>query len=86
MKKLAAFLMAGVLFLGTAFGYHQYNKSHLDFNNNAFSTWSEDVKSLSRAGIRANLDENSLVVFGSLNFSMEKICPVTPISFSVTQI
>ena len=78
MKKLAAFLMAGVLFLGTAFGYHQYNKSHLDFNNNAFSTWSEDVKSLSRAGIRANLDENSLVVFGSSEFQHGKDLPCHP--------
>ena len=86
MKKLAAFLMAGVLFLGTAFGYHQYNKSHLDFNNNAFSTWSEDVKSLSRQVSGQIWMKIHWLSSVPLNFSMEKICPVTPISFSVTQI
>lgn len=78
MKKLAAFLVALVLFGGTVLGYHLYNKNHLDFENNAFSTWSQDTKSLSRAGICANLNENSLVVFGSSEFQHGNKLPCHP--------
>ena len=77
-KKPAAFLAALGLFGATVFGYHLYNKSHLDFDSNAFSTWAQDAKSLSRAGIEANLDENSLVVFGSSEFQHGSELPCHP--------
>lgn len=78
MKKLAAFLTALALFAGTILGYHAYLKGRLNFKNNAFSTWAQDAKSLSRAGICANLNENSLVVFGSSEFQHGNQLPCHP--------
>lgn len=68
MNKVIAFLTALVLFLSTAYGIHSYSMDHLALNNNAFSTWSNETKFGSPDGIKANLNQNTLVVFGSSEF------------------
>ncbi|OPJ65257.1 D-alanyl-lipoteichoic acid biosynthesis protein DltD [Clostridium oryzae] len=68
MRKVTALIIALVLFLGTAFGLHVYDKKALAFNNNAFSTWSSQTKFASPDGISENINPGTLVVFGSSEF------------------
>ncbi|MHC1724327.1 MAG: D-alanyl-lipoteichoic acid biosynthesis protein DltD [Aminipila sp.] len=68
MKKVKAFILALMLFCFTVYGFHIYSVQALALNNNAFSTWSNKVKFNSPDAIKANLNKNSIVVFGSSEF------------------
>lgn len=68
MRKVIAFIVALALFLGTAYGTHLYSMKALALNNNEFGTWSNQSKFSSPDGIIANLNTDSLVVFGSSEF------------------
>lgn len=72
MRKVIAFVTALVLFLGTIFGIHAYSEKNLTLNNNDFGTWDNQIKFTSPAGIKANLNDDSLVVFGSSEFQHGK--------------
>jgi len=68
VRKVIAFITALVLFLCTVFSLHIYGKQALALDNNAFGMWSNQVKFGSTDGIKANLNDNSLVIFGSSEF------------------
>nr|WP_315023379.1 D-alanyl-lipoteichoic acid biosynthesis protein DltD [uncultured Aminipila sp.] len=68
MKKVKAFIVALILFCFTVCGFHMYSIQALALDNNAFSTWSNKVKFNSPDAIKANLNKNSIVVFGSSEF------------------
>lgn len=65
MKKAVAFLVALFLFLGTVIGCHFWFDNKLNFHNPKFGTWIDENKFFSHDAITANLDKNSIVVFGS---------------------
>lgn len=68
MRKVIAFITALVLFLCTAYSVHIYSNQALTMNNNAFGTWISRSKFASPDSIKANLNSDSLVVFGSSEF------------------
>lgn len=68
MRKVRAFIIALILFCFTVYGFHIYSIQALALDNNAFSTWSNKVKFNSPDAIKANLNSNSIVVFGSSEF------------------
>lgn len=68
MRKAKAFVAALVLFCFTVTGVHFYSIKAIALDNNAFSTWSNKVKFNSPEAIRANLNDNSVLVFGSSEF------------------
>ena len=68
MKRIQAFFLALILFVLTATIGHVYTKNRVKVDNTAFSTWTEEKKSLSLAGITENLNEESMPVFGSSEF------------------
>lgn len=68
MRKVKAFIVALILFCFTVYGFHIYSIQALALDNNAFSTWSNKVKFNSPDAIKANLNSNSIVVFGSSEF------------------
>ena len=72
MKKVVAFLTALVLFLLTAISIDIFVDRKLDFNNHKFGTWVNDDKFFSHEAITSNLDKDSIVVFGSSEFSHGK--------------
>ena len=65
MKKAVAFVVAFVLFLGTAAGCFFWSNNRLSFHNPKFGTWINDRKFYSHEAITANLNQDSIVVFGS---------------------
>lgn len=65
MKKAVAFLVAFVLFLGTAVGGHIWFSGKLSFHNPKFGTWINEKKFFSHEAITANLNKDSIVVYGS---------------------
>ncbi|MFV0518342.1 MAG: D-alanyl-lipoteichoic acid biosynthesis protein DltD [Aminipila sp.] len=68
MKRITAFLVALCLFCSTVYGLHIYSEKAINMNNNDFSTWSNKAKFSSTDSIKANLNDNSIVVFGSSEF------------------
>ncbi len=78
MKKVTAFLTALVLLVGTAAGAHVFADRSLNFHNPEFGTWVSDSKFQFAESIGANLDQDSLVVFGSSEFSHGKDTPYHP--------
>ncbi|MEF9940795.1 MAG: D-alanyl-lipoteichoic acid biosynthesis protein DltD [Lachnospiraceae bacterium] len=78
MKKIMAFLMAGVLFMGTAYGVHIYRSNRLISYTNEFSTWTNASKFMSSDAMRTNLNKESLVVFGSSEFEHGLDTPYHP--------
>jgi D-alanine transfer protein len=72
LKKVVAFLTALVLFLLTAISIDIFVDRKLDFNNHKFGTWVNDDKFFSHEAITSNLDKDSIVVFGSSEFSHGK--------------
>ncbi|QHI72979.1 D-alanyl-lipoteichoic acid biosynthesis protein DltD [Aminipila terrae] len=68
MKKVKAFIIALMLFCFTVYGLHIYSIQAIALDNNAFSTWPNKAKFNSPDAIRANLNSNSIVVFGSSEF------------------
>jgi len=65
VKKAVAFVVAFVLFLGTAVGCHFWSDNRLSFHNPKFGTWISEKKFYSHEAITANLNKDSIVVFGS---------------------
>lgn len=68
MKKTIAFLIALVLFLGTAGGLHLLVKENPRFDPHTFGAWINQNKIFAGKLIKENLDENSIVVMGSSEF------------------
>ena len=68
MKRMKAFLAALLLFAATVAGCHGYIIGRVAVDNPRFSTWSEEEKGKSRAGIMENMNEGSFPVFGSSEF------------------
>jgi D-alanine transfer protein len=68
VRKVIAFLTALALLMGTIYGIHIYSKQALALNNNAFGTWINQTKFGSPDGIKANMNDNTLVIFGSSEF------------------
>ncbi|MEG1715875.1 MAG: D-alanyl-lipoteichoic acid biosynthesis protein DltD [Lachnospiraceae bacterium] len=65
MKKIIAFLTALILFLITAVGLDRNDINNFTLNNNAFSTWINEVKFHSPDAMKQNINKDTLVVFGS---------------------
>lgn len=78
MKKVAAFLLALVLTLGTVVGLHVYASKSLDFHNPKFGYWTSSKKFQAPDAIKANLDKNTLVVLGSSELEHGKTTPYHP--------
>lgn len=68
MRKIGAFIVGFVLFVGTAFAFHYYNDSSLSVNNTAFGTWINTYKDMSYDAIALNLGKNTMPVLGSSEF------------------
>lgn len=68
MKKIKAFGAAFVLFILTVAGIHLAINGNMDLNNRAYDYWTGEQKFASTQGIQANLNESSVVVFGSSEF------------------
>ncbi len=68
MKRVKAFLAALLLFAVTVAGCHVYIQGRVAVNNPKFSTWSEEKKGKSLAGLTENMNEESFPVFGSSEF------------------
>lgn len=65
MNKAVAFVVAFVLFLGTAAGACLWSADKLDFHNPGFGTWISDKKFYSHEAVTSNLNKDTIVVFGS---------------------
>lgn len=68
MKKIKAFAVALLLFILTITGIHFYISGKLNLNNRAYDYWTGEQKLASTQGIQANLNDKSIVVFGSSEF------------------
>lgn len=72
MKKVTAFLVAFLLFIGTAVGAHFLLIGNINFHNPKFGTWVNDKKFVFNEAIVKKLDANSILVFGSSEFAHGK--------------
>jgi len=68
VRKAKAFIVALILFCFTVYGLHFYSIQAIGLDNNEFSTWSNKAKFNSPEAIKANLNEHTVVVFGSSEF------------------
>lgn len=78
MKKIVAFLVALVLLAGTILGIHTKANRELDFDNPDFGYWTDDRKFQSPTAIRANMNEDSLLVLASSELEHGKDTPYHP--------
>lgn len=65
MKKIAAFFTALVLFFGIVVGMHLFTEKQIAAPRDGFATWTNEAKFACRDLIAANLDEDTLLTFGS---------------------
>jgi D-alanine transfer protein len=65
---MKAFLAAFLLFAVTVLAVHIVIGQRVAVNNPAFSTWSTEEKSRSLTGISENINEGTMLVFGSSEF------------------
>lgn len=65
MKKLTAFFMGLIMFLIAVFSVHFVSSKTMNMNNPKFGTWPSAYKDLSYDAVKANLRDNSLLVYGS---------------------
>ncbi|MDO4323129.1 MAG: D-alanyl-lipoteichoic acid biosynthesis protein DltD [Lachnospiraceae bacterium] len=65
---MKAFLAALLLFAVTVAGCHIYIQGRIAVDNPGFSTWPEETKGKSLAGLQENMNEGSFPVFGSSEF------------------
>lgn len=72
MQKVKAFIVACLLMVITIVGYHSYVSNRLVFNNNKFSTWIDSMKFKSPDIIKSNINQDTIVVFGSSEFNHGK--------------
>ena len=68
MRRLTAFFTALCLFALTVIGIHNYSMDAIAMNNGSFSTWPAKCKFESPTALRANMNENTMPVFGSSEF------------------
>lgn len=80
MKNIKAFFVALLLFGVTVLGCHLFISNREDLNNPEFSTWSAEEKSQNRSALMANLNEESIPVFGSSEFQHGTDSPYHPAS------
>ena len=68
MKRIVAFFLAVALALTSAAGLHFLAEHRVHADGNAFASWSGDGKFPARDAILKNLDENTILTFGSSEF------------------
>lgn len=68
MKKVLSFLVALILFLGTASGIHHFIDKKVRFDPHAFGSWISQYKFFAGDEIKSNMDQNSILVLGSSEF------------------
>lgn len=78
MRKIAAFLTALVIFTGIITGMHYYAYGRLDMNSKEFSSWTREAKYAAGSAIAANLNEDTIVTFGSSELEHGKDTPYHP--------
>nr|WP_317283267.1 D-alanyl-lipoteichoic acid biosynthesis protein DltD [uncultured Sellimonas sp.] len=78
MKKVVAFGIALILCISSAVGLHLYSKKRIHSDSNAFASWTADSKFGSRDAILENINENTVLAFGSSEFQHGKNTPYHP--------
>lgn len=78
MKRLLAFFLAAALTLTSAAGLHFLAERRVYADGNAFASWSGDGKFPAREAILKNLDENTVLTFGSSEFQYGVKTPYHP--------
>lgn len=78
MKRLLAFFLAVILAVTSAVGLHFLAEARIHADGNAFASWSGDGKFQAREAIIKNLDENSILTFGSSEFQYGLKTPYHP--------
>lgn len=78
MRRVIAFFTALVFFGAAVLGMHRYGKSQLEAEPSAVGTWTSEAKFKSWEAIRENVDENTMVVFGSSELEHGKGTPFHP--------
>lgn len=68
MKKVTAFLIAMVLFSGTACGIHFFVDKDIRFDPHSFGSWVNQHKFFAGDEIKANIEKDTVVVMGSSEF------------------
>ncbi len=78
MRKVAAFLTALIIFISIISGMHFYAYGRLNMNSQEFGSWTREAKFASAKAISANLNENTMVTFGSSEFGHGTDTPYHP--------
>lgn len=78
MKRLTAFFLAVILALTSAAGLHFVAEKRVQADANAFSSWAGDGKFQAREAIIKNMDENTILTFGSSEFQHGTKTPYHP--------
>ena len=78
MKKVAAFITALILFVGTALSVHTIAGEKLDTNNPFFGTWISTKKYLSYKAVSSNIEKDTVMMMGSSEFQYGNKTPYHP--------
>ena len=78
MKKVAAFITALILFVGTALSVHTIAGEKLDTNNPFFGTWISTKKDLSYKAVSSNIEKDTVMMMGSSEFQYGNKTPYHP--------
>ena len=78
MKRIAAFFLAVILALTSAAGLHFLAEQRVHADGNAFASWSGDGKFPAREAILKNLDDHTILTFGSSEFQHGVKTPYHP--------
>ena len=78
MERIKGFLIALVLFVLTAAGFHFYAEARTEKDPEGYALWTWEEKSLSVAGLTGNLKGNMIPVFGSSEFQHGNDTPFHP--------
>ncbi len=68
MKKVTAFLIALVLFIGTAAGLHMFMDRNMKFDPHSFGSWISRYKFFASDEMKANMNKDTMLVLGSSEF------------------
>lgn len=68
MKKVTAFLIALVLFAGTAAGLHLFIDQNMKFDPHSFGSWITRYKFFAGDAMKDNMNKDSVLVLGSSEF------------------
>jgi D-alanine transfer protein len=85
MRRITAFFTALVLFAVTILGVHKYGEAHQTADPHEVGTWTNEAKFKSWQMIEKNVDENTMVVFGSSELEHGKKTPYHPKSIFADQ-